>query len=76
MDLEKMDFEKIKQEKNGELYVKSEKKKKKKYRWSYLKSKNTDTDVEEKKPWTLREKADDGMNWKLGTDTYWHQIDT
>ena len=29
MDLEKMDFEKIKQEKNGELYVKSEKKKKK-----------------------------------------------
>lgn len=29
MDLEKMDFEKIKQEKNGELYVKSEKKKNK-----------------------------------------------
>ena len=27
MDLEKMDFEKLKQEKNGELYVKSEKKK-------------------------------------------------
>ena len=23
-----------------------------------------------KKTWTLREKADEGMNWKLGTDTY------
>ena len=35
MDLEKMDLEKIKQEKNGELYVKSGKKTKKTKTWSH-----------------------------------------